>query len=109
MAISTPGPSFGGSAVQLQSASFKTVTSTSQQFSVTLNGGLRYLFTSNVWCCIAQGTNPTAALADGSMFVPSNTPIVIQGRDGHKLAVIRTANENGFVADGIATIVALAD
>jgi hypothetical protein len=54
-------------------------------------GVSRYLLTSNVglWC--AQGSAPVAAPSSGSMYVPPNTPVLIDGANGASLAVVQDA------------------
>lgn len=47
-----------------------------------------YVFTADVDCYVKQGAAPTAAAADGSMFVPAGMPLLIDGLQGAKLAVI---------------------
>lgn len=75
------------------SALFSTVTASSQQLGAMTDN--RYLFASTVNCWILQGANPTATAADGSMFVPANTQIVIWGGMGAKLAVLRDGGSDG--------------
>lgn len=50
-----------------------------------------YVYTANVASWIMQGAAPTAAALAGSMFVPANTPVYIDGAYGAKLAVIQDA------------------
>lgn len=51
----------------------------------------RWLFVSSTNCWIAQGAAPTAAAADGSMFVPANVFVTISGKGGAKLSVIQAS------------------
>lgn len=69
----------------------------SAQFAATAATGL-FWFISSTACYIAQGTNPTASAADGSIFVPAGLPVLIDAAGGIKLAVIRSA------ADGFASL-----
>ena len=48
-----------------------------------------YVYTANVASWIKQGATPTASAAAGSMFVPANTPVYIDGAYGVQLAVIQ--------------------
>jgi hypothetical protein len=76
------------------------VTAVSAQFA-TLDGmaaGQRFRFISTTNCWIAQGENPTASAAAGSMFVAAGEVVNIKGDHGAKLAVIRNS------ADGAATL-----
>lgn len=70
-------------------AAYKAVTGTSGEINGT---GLAVtelaVFTCDVDCYIAQGAAPTAAPADGSMFVPAGMPILIDGLQGAKVAVV---------------------
>lgn len=68
-----------------------TVTIASATFTPTMTDTDMWLFACNTDCWIAQGAAPTAAVADANMFVPANTVVVINGRAGAKLAVIRDA------------------
>ena len=68
-----------------------TVSGTSAQFTITMVAGSFYLFTSATACFIAQAANPTAAAADGNMYVPANTLVTISGSMGAKLAVIQAS------------------
>lgn len=63
----------------------------SAQFSLVLADGSYYVYTATVGTWIAQGANPTASAAAGSMFVPANTLLTIAGLVGAKLAVIRAS------------------
>jgi len=73
---------------------------TSAQFAniVAMAAKQTYLFVSTTACWIQQGANPTAAATPGSMFVPANVQVLIDGALGAKLAVIRDA------ADGKASL-----
>lgn len=78
---------------------YKAVIVTEVDFDTTMAAGERYLFTCDTNCYIKQGTAPVAAsAADGSMLVPANRPVLIEGREGAKLSVIRVS------ADGNATL-----
>lgn len=74
-----------------------TVSSTSVQFGLTMTATGFYAFCASSNCWILQGANPTATTSD-SMFVPANTPMLLDGSSGAKLAVIRDA------ADGVSCL-----
>jgi hypothetical protein len=76
----------------------QAVTVAAATMSPTMTSSDTWLFTCSTNCWIAQGAAPTAAAADGSMFVPANVLIVISGRCGAKLSVIRDT------ADGKASL-----
>lgn len=66
---------------------------------LSLVPGMLYVFVSNTDCFIKQGAAPvTATTGDGSMFVPSRTPVLVSGDNGAALSVIRDA------ADGKASL-----
>ncbi len=67
-------------------------------FALSMEPGLCYLFVANTDCFVLQGANPTATAADGSMFVPSRSAVVLSGDNGAKLSVIRDT------ADGKASL-----
>lgn len=69
-----------------------TVDGTSQQFDLDMGANEFWMFVSATACYIAQGANPTASAADGSVYVPANVIIPINGRAGAKLAVIQAAS-----------------
>lgn len=69
----------------------QAVGAASAQFTTAMAASGTYLFVSDVGCYIQQGVNPTASSADGSMFLPGNCPVLIQGRNGAKLAVIQSS------------------
>lgn len=77
-------------AVGVASAQFAAIT--------TMAVGQFFLFVSSTACWIKPGANPTASAGAGSMYVPANFPIVVDGSLGAKLAVIRDA------ADGKASL-----
>lgn len=70
-------------------SSEQAVGTGSLQFGLTMVANLRYLFASTTACWIAQGASPTASAGAGSMLVPPNTIVVIDGTCGAKLAVIQ--------------------
>lgn len=78
------------------------VTNASTQFALAMNAAMNsaslYLFTCSTNCWVCQGANPTATAGPGSMFWPANTPLLIDGVRGAKLAVIRNS------ADGAASL-----
>lgn len=69
------------------------VGAASAQFTniVAMAAGQHYMFCSNIACWIKQGLNPTASAAPGSMYVPANVQVDIDGGVGIKLAVIQDA------------------
>lgn len=68
----------------------QAVGAASAQFTPTMANGEKYIFVSTTNCWLAQGADPqTAAAADGSMYWPANTPLIIDGGLGPKLAVIQ--------------------
>jgi hypothetical protein len=69
----------------------QAVGAASAQFSPTMEADQVWMFISTTNCWIAQGTNPTAAAADGNMFVPANVFVMIDGGVGAKLAVIQAS------------------
>jgi hypothetical protein len=81
------------------SADYKTVDGTSRQFDTTMVNGKFWVFESSVACLINQGTNPTAAAADANTLIGPFEPVMIDGRLGAKLAVIKAGAD-----DGIATL-----
>lgn len=72
-----------------------TVTAASQQFSFSMAAGQMYVLTSSIACYILQGSNPTAAAADGSTYVAANESVLIYGGLGAKLAIIRAGSSDG--------------
>lgn len=70
-----------------------TVTNTSQVIDLVLATGKEYEFVSTVACWIAQGATPVAAAADGSSYIPANTPKLVNGGNGVGLAVIRASGD----------------
>lgn len=72
-----------------------TVTAASQQFSFTMVAGEVYVLTSSVAAYILQGSNPTAAAADGSTYITAGDSIVITANFGAKLAIIRAGAVDG--------------
>ncbi len=72
----------------------KTVTGSSAQFDTSMAAGEFYVFTTSVAAYIAQGSNPTADAADGSVLIGKGQSCMIDGRLGAKLAVKR-ATEDG--------------
>jgi hypothetical protein len=79
---------------------YQAVTSTSAELAGTtmVAAGL-YVLTCDVDCYVKQGAAPTASAADGSMLVPAGMPLLIDGAQGAKLAVIRKGS-----ADGVCTL-----
>lgn len=64
--------------------------------------GELYVLTCSVAAWVAQGSNPTASAADGNIYVPADTPTLIDGTQGEKLAVLRVGSN-----DGVATLAKL--
>lgn len=63
--------------------------------SPTMAAGQFWVFEASVACYINQGANPTAAAADGNVYLGPNEPIIIDGSVGAKLAVIRAGADDG--------------
>lgn len=79
-----------------------TVTVASATFSATMVAKEFWLFTSSTNCWIKQAAVPVAvAAAAANMYVPANTLVVIDGRCGANIAVIRDT------ADGRASLTRL--
>ncbi len=71
------------------------VGAVSAQAGTTMTVASEYLFMSDSSCYLAQGANPTASAADGSMLVPAGVPVLLQGRNGAKIAVIQSGATGG--------------
>ncbi len=69
----------------------QAVGAASAQFSATMAAGELWSFQSTTNCFIAQGANPTAAAANGSVAVAAGQLVLIDGALGAKLAVIQQA------------------
>jgi hypothetical protein len=54
-----------------------------------------YLFLSDCSCYLKQGATPTASAADGSMLVAAGVGLLLQGRNGAKIAVIQSGAAGG--------------
>lgn len=48
-----------------------------------------FLFISTAACWIQQGAAPVATKAAGSMYVPANFEVLLDGRNGAKLSVLQ--------------------
>jgi hypothetical protein len=71
---------------------FQAVGAASAQFTKTMVEGSRYILTSTTAAWVAIGANPTAAKADGSFYLPANTPLVIMCRGAAvKVAILQDA------------------
>lgn len=82
------------------SSDYQACIVTSAEFAGTpMVNGEAYLYTCSVASYIKQGATPTAAAADGSMYVPADFPVFIDGGEGAKLALIRVGG-----SDGVATL-----
>ena len=55
----------------------------------TMAADTLYTFVSSTACWIAQGDTPTASAGAGSMYVPANVTVVLNGSDGAECAVIQ--------------------
>lgn len=79
---------------------FQAVTGSSVELAGTtmVATGL-YVLTCSVDTWVKQGAAPTAAAADGSMFVPAGLPLLIDGAQGAKLAVLKVG-----ATDGVCTL-----
>lgn len=69
--------------------------SSAQNSTISMATDGNYLFVSDVSCYLKQGANPTASSADGSMLVPAGVPLLLQGRNGAKIAVIQSGGSGG--------------
>ncbi len=78
------------------------VGAASVQFSATLGAGELWGFQSTTACYIAQGANPTAAAANGSVAVAAGQLVLLDVSQGAKVAVIQQA------AGGNASLVKMA-
>jgi hypothetical protein len=86
--ISTVVVPIAGSAL----SDFVAVGAVSAQFPLgTMSAGHLFVFSSSTDCWIAQGANPTAAKAAGSMFVQKGALVYIDGAQGARLAVLQDA------------------
>jgi hypothetical protein len=81
----------------------QTVTVASAHFGAAMVDKEYWLFTSstNCWIKQADGTPTAVAAAAANMYVPANTLVVIDGRCGANIAVIRDT------ADGRASLTRL--
>lgn len=80
------------------SPDYIAVTTSSQQFTLTLDASIQYVFTSDVACYLKVAANPTASAADGNIYVPAGTPWPLASSTAAvKVAVIG-------VAAGVATL-----
>jgi hypothetical protein len=69
--------------------------SSGQNSTIAMVATGTYLFLSDVSCYLAQGANPTASAADGSMLVPAGVGILLRGSAGAKIAVIASSASTG--------------
>jgi hypothetical protein len=86
--IATSTTSADEVAVGAASATFPTLLMT----TTGIAGQNLYQYCSNVASWIAQGAAPTATAGPGSMYVPANTPVLVDGAQGAKLAVIEDSS-----------------
>jgi len=80
---------------------FVAIAAASAQFTgigATLVAGQAWRLTSTTDCYYQQGANPTAAAAAGSEFLQKGQPVMLDGAQGGKVALIQSA------AGGFATI-----
>jgi hypothetical protein len=71
---------------------FVAVGAASAQFAGTMQEGAKYLVVSSTNSWVAVGSNPTAAKAAGSFYLPANTPIVVMSRGtANKVAILQDA------------------
>lgn len=77
----------------------------SVQFALAMDASELYLFASSGACWIKQGANPTASAAAGSLFVPANVVVTIDGALGAKLAVIQDGAATGKASLALARVV----
>lgn len=78
--------------VPIASASDFLAFTTAAQFTgiaATMAAGQMWWFISTAACWILQGANPTATKAVGSLYVPANFYILIDGAQGAKLSVLQ--------------------
>lgn len=66
-----------------------------QNSTIAMTPAGSYLFMSDCSCYLQQGVSPTASAADGSMLVPAGVPLILQGRNGAKIAVIQSGAVGG--------------
>ncbi len=76
----------------------KSVTNVAAQFDAEMGLGQWWMFSSTTACFIAQGANPTASAADGSVAVAAGQVVMLLGTHGAKLSVVRQS------ADGVASL-----
>ena len=50
------------------------------------------MLTSTTGCYVAYGTNPTAAAADGSFYLPADCEVVLSVHPGQKFAAIQATS-----------------
>lgn len=94
------GPLLGMLVPIAGSSDFQAVVTGSAEFAgTTMTATDLYVFTCDIDCYVKQGAAPTAAASDGSMFVPAGMPLLIDGAQGAKLAVLRAG-----ASDGVATM-----
>lgn len=83
------------------SGDFEAVGAVSAQFSTLgMLTGHWYVYTASTDSWIQQGANPTAAKSAGSMFVAKGQPVLLDGAQGPKLAVLQdTAGGNASLVE----------
>lgn len=68
---------------------FLAFTTTATFPTLVMAVGGYYVFIASAACWVQQGSAPVATKAAGSMYVPANLPVVLDGRNGAKLAVLQ--------------------
>jgi hypothetical protein len=81
-------------------ARYLSVTASAQNISTTLDPKRFYLFSSSVSCYISQGSAPTAAAANGSMYVPAGILVCLDGSVGATVSVLGTGVGNATLVQG---------
>lgn len=74
------------------------VTATADLFDTEMLPHNYYRYVCTVASYIQTGTEPEAEAAAGSMFVPANSEVILDGRTGPLVSVIRASG------DGVACI-----
>lgn len=72
------------------------VTDTAAPFVMALAATKLYRFVCDVPCYIAQGAEPVAEAATGNAYVPAGSEVLIDGRFGAALSVIRSGSTSGL-------------
>lgn len=67
-------------------------------------GTAKYSYVSNVATWIAQGASPTASAGAGSMYVPANVVVILDGAYGAELSVIADASSGKASLTPVSTV-----